>query len=72
MAKKKNIDVTVGDAHLEVHKDENSKDIKYDSKNLDIEIHKDEDSKEVKIEANGKLLQIVGKILGKLFLKKIK
>ena len=73
MAKKnKDIDITIGDAHLEVKKDENSKDIKLDTKNLDVEIHKDEDSKEVKIQANGKFLEVVGKILGKLFLKKIK
>lgn len=74
MAKKKKVDVEVqvNDASLEIHKDENTKEIKLDTKNLDIEVSKTDDKVEVKVNASNGLLTFLGKTLGRYVSKKIK
>lgn len=74
MAKKKKIDVDiqVNDTHLEIHKDENTKEVKLDTKNLDIKVSKTDDNIEVKVDAQNGLLTFVGKILGRYVSKKLK
>jgi hypothetical protein len=74
MAKKKkvDVDVQVNDAHLEIHKDENTKEVKLDTKNLDIKVSKTDDNIEVKVDAQNGLLTFMGKILGRYVSKKLK
>jgi hypothetical protein len=74
MAKKKKVDVEiqVNDASLEIHKDENSSEVKLDTKRLDIEVSKTADNIEVKVDAQNGLLTFVGKILGRYVSKKLK
>jgi ABC-type molybdate transport system ATPase subunit len=74
MAKKKKVDVEiqVNDASLEIHKDENSSEVKLDTKKLDIEVSKTADNIEVKVDAQNGLLTFVGKILGRYVSKKLK
>ena len=74
MAKKKKVDVEihVNDASLEIHKDENSSEVKLDTKKLDIEVSKTADNIEVKVDDQNGLLTFVGKILGRYVSKKLK
>ena len=74
MAKKKKIDVDVkvNDAHLEIHRDETSSEVKLDTKNLDIEVTKTDDKIEVKVDTDKPLCGLVGKILGRYISKRLK
>ena len=74
MAKKKKIDVEVqvNDTHVELHKDENKQELIIDSKKLDIEVSKTSDKVEVKVDSQSGLLNTLGKLIGKVALKRFK
>jgi hypothetical protein len=74
MAKKKKVDVEVqvNDTHVELHKDENKQELIIDSKNLDIEVSKTADQVEVKVDSQSGLLNTLGKLIGKVALKRFK
>lgn len=74
MAKKKkvDVDVQVNDTHIELHKDENKQELIIDSKKLDIEVSKTAEGVEVKVDAQSGLLNTLGKLIGKVALKRFK
>lgn len=71
---KKNLKVEVDTENIDVNverKDGNVK-VDYDSKNIDVKIEKTAEGSEVKVEATGGFFKIIGKILGKVLLRRIK
>jgi hypothetical protein len=57
---------------FELHKDADIKHVKYDGKKLDIEIKKQNGETEIKVEAQTGILKTIGKIIGKILLRRIK
>lgn len=71
---KKNLKVEVDTKNIDVNverKDGNVK-VDYDSKNIDVTVEKTAEGSEVKVEATGGFFKLVGKILTKVLLKRIK
>ena len=71
---KKNLNVNVDTENIDVNIERKDGDLKvnYDSKRLDVEVNKTTDNVEVKVDAQGGLLNFVGKILKKVVLRRIK
>lgn len=71
---KKNLKVNVDTENIDVNVERKDGDLKvnYDSKNIDVKIEKTAEGSEVKVEATGGFFKLVGKILGKILLRKIK
>ena len=71
---KKNLNVKVDTDNIDVNIERKDGEVKvnYDSKNLDVTVEKTAEGSEVKVEANGGFFKLVGKILGKVLLRRIK
>lgn len=71
---KKNLKVDIDTERIDVHVERKDGELKvdYDSKNIDVEVNKTADNVEVKVNAEGGLFKIIGNILKKVLLKRIK
>jgi len=71
---KKNLNVNIDTDNIDVNIERKDGELKvnYDSKNLDVTVEKTAEGSEVKVEANGGFFKLVGKILGKVLLRRIK
>jgi hypothetical protein len=71
---KKNLNVNIDTENIDVNIERKDGELKvnYDSKNLDVTVEKTAEGSEVKVEANGGFFKLVGKILGKVLLRRIK
>jgi uncharacterized beta-barrel protein YwiB (DUF1934 family) len=71
---KKNLNVNIDTENIDVNVERKDGELKvnYDSKNLDVTVEKTAEGSEVKVEANGGFFKLVGKILGKVLLRRIK
>jgi hypothetical protein len=71
---KKNLKVDIDTENIDVNIERKDGEVKvnYDSKNLDVTVEKTAEGSEVKVEANGGFFKLVGKILGKVLLRRIK
>jgi hypothetical protein len=71
---KKNLNVNIDTDNIDVNVERKDGELKvnYDSKNLDVTVEKTAEGSEVKVEANGGFFKLVGKILGKVLLRRIK
>lgn len=71
---KKNLKVEVDTENIDVKVERKDGEVKvdYDSKNIDIKVEKTAEGSEVKVESNGGIFKLVGKILKKVLLRKIK
>jgi len=71
---KKNLNVKVDTDNIDVNIERKDGEVKvnYDSKNIDVTVEKTAEGSEVKVEATGGFFKLVGKILGKVLLRKIK
>jgi hypothetical protein len=71
---KKNLNVNIDTDNIDVNVERKDGEVKvnYDSKNLDVTVEKTAEGSEVKVEANGGFFKLVGKILGKVLLRRIK
>lgn len=71
---KKNLNVKVDTDNIDVNIERKDGDLKvnYDSKKLDVEVNKTANNVEVKVDAQGGLLRLVGNVLKKVLLRKLK
>jgi uncharacterized beta-barrel protein YwiB (DUF1934 family) len=71
---KKNLKVEIDTENIDVKVERKDGELKvdYDSKNIDIKVDKTAEGSEVKVETSGGLFKIVGKILSKILLRRIK
>ena len=71
---KKNLKVEVDTENIDVKVERKDGEVKvdYDSKNLDVKVEKTADNVEVKVDAQSGFFKLVGKILGKVLLRRIK
>jgi hypothetical protein len=71
---KKNLNVNIDTDNIDVNVERKDGELKvnYDSKNLDVTVEKTAEGSEVKVEANGGFFKLVGKILSKVLLRRIK
>jgi len=73
MAKKKlNVNIDTENIDVNIERKDGEVKVNYDSKNLDVTVEKTAEGSEVKVEANGGFFKLVGKILGKVLLRRIK
>jgi len=71
---KKNLNVKVDTENIDVNVERKDGDLKvnYDSKKLDVQVNKTADNVEVKVDAQSGFFKLVGKILSKVLLRRIK
>jgi hypothetical protein len=71
---KKNLKVEVDTENIDVNIERKDGELKvnYDSKNLDVTVEKTAEGSEVKVETNGGLFKIVGNIVKKILLRRLK
>jgi len=71
---KKNLNVNVDTENIDVNVERKDGELKvnYDSKKLDVQVNKTADNVEVKVDAQSGFFKLVGKILGKVLLRRIK
>jgi hypothetical protein len=71
---KKNLKVEVDTENIDVKVERKNGDLKvdYDGKNIDVTVEKTAEGSEVKVETNGGLFKIVGNIVKKILLRRLK
>jgi predicted RNA-binding protein Jag len=71
---KKNLKVDIDTDKVDIHVERKDGEVKvnYDSKNLDVKVEKTADNVEVKVDAQSGFFKLVGKILSKVLLRRIK
>ena len=73
MAKKNlKVEVDTENIDLKVERKDGELKVDYDSKNIDVKVDKTADKVEVKVDSQGGLFKIVGKIVKRILLKRIK
>ena len=71
---KKNLKVEVDTENIDVKVERKDGEVKvdYDSKNIDIKVEKTAEGSEVKVDSQGGLFKIVGNIVKKILLRRLK
>lgn len=73
MAKKNlNVEIDTEKVDLKIERKDGELKVDYDSKKLDVQVNKTADKVEVKVDSQGGLFRIVGNIIKKILLKRIK
>lgn len=73
MAKKNlKVEVDTKNVDLKIERKDGEIKVDYDSKNIDVKVDKTADKVEVKVDSQGGLFKIVGNILKKVLLRKLK
>lgn len=73
MAKKNlKVEVDTENVDLKIERKDGGIKVDYDSKNIDVKVDKTADTVEVKVDSQGGLFKIVGNILKKVLLRKLK
>jgi len=71
---KKNLNVKVDTENIDVNVERKDGELKvdYDSKNLDVKVNKTPEKTDVEVKAEKGILKLVGKVLKKVLLRKLK
>ena len=71
---KKNLKLDIDTDKVDIHVERRDGDLKvdFDGKNIDVKVDKTADKVEVKVDSQGGLFKIVGNIIKKILLRKIK
>lgn len=71
---KKNTKINIDTKNVDVKFERENGNVKldYDSKNLDVSVEKTENGTEVKVDAEKGILKTIGKIIGRVLLRRLK